>query len=398
MPKRLRGILADRPQAVTTLSRIFLEEIERLLCHAADLPTARDAAGQARPRLGAVSFQHRFGSALNQHVHLHACVTDGVFKQRAAGGGVTFHAARPLTASDLAAVTQRVRLRLVRWFHRKGFLSREAAAHMLIWQHSGFSVDESVRISLADRDVPGYFQSLEHLLRYCARPAFALNRLSVVSGTGNSPERVRYILSRHKRGSWVGPGRSRRSTRPGAGGVIELTPFEFLDRLAALIPPPRRHRHRYHGVFAPNHPLRQAVTALAVGNIGKQRDANAVEHDGVSDTAGSGCCGSAGTIDAKPCHHDTSRIAWAKLLSRVGEAFPLACPNCGGDIRLISFITDPEPIRKILTHLGEPLDPPRVSPARGPPVDWGELVQSQGAGEFEQPSPDDLPMIDILHR
>jgi len=39
-----------------------------------------------------------------------------------------------------------------------------------------------------------------------------------------------------------------------------------------------------------------------------------------------------------------------------------------------------------------------VSPARGPPVDWGELVQSQGAGEFEQPSPDDLPMIDIHHR
>ena len=110
-------------------------------------------------------------------MHLHACVTDGVFERRVAGGGVTFHAARPLIASDLAAVTQRVRLRLVRWFRRKGFLSREAAADMLTWQHSGFSVDASVRISLADRDVPVYFQSLEHLLRYCARPAFALNRL-----------------------------------------------------------------------------------------------------------------------------------------------------------------------------------------------------------------------------
>jgi hypothetical protein len=177
-----------------------------------------------------------------------------------------------------------------------------------------------------------------------------------------------------------------------------LTPFEFLDRLAALIPPPRRHRHRYHGVFAPNHPLRQAVTAVAIGNIGKQRNAKTGEHAGVLATAGSGRCGSAGTIDAKPCHHDTSRIAWAKLLARVGEAFPLACPNCGGDIRLISFITDQGPIRKILTHLGEPLEPPHVSPARGPPVDWSELAQSQGAGEFEQASPDDLPMIDILHR
>jgi hypothetical protein len=398
VPKRLRGILADRPQAMTTLSRIFLEEIERLLCHAADVPTDRDAAGQARPRLGAVSFQHRFGSALNQHVHLHACVTDGVFERSADGGGVTFHAARPLTASDLATVTERVRLRLVRLFRRKGFLSREAAADMLTWQHSGFSVDASVRISLADQDVPGYFQSLEHLLRYCARPAFAVQRLSVVPGTGHSPERVRYTLPRHKRGNWVGPGRSRKSTRPGASGVIELTPFEFLDRLAALIPPPRRHRHRYHGVFAPNHPLRPAVTAAAVGNIGKQRKAKKGEHAGDLATAGSGCCGSAGTIVAKPCHHDTSRIAWAKLLARVGEEFPLACPNCGGDIRLISFITDPGPIGKILTHLGEPLDPPRVSPARGPPVDWGELAQLHRGGEFEQASPDDLPMIDILHR
>jgi hypothetical protein len=27
------------------------------------------------------------------------------------------------------------------------------------------------------------------------------------------------------------------------------------------VPPPRKHRHRYHGVFAPNHKLRSAVTA-----------------------------------------------------------------------------------------------------------------------------------------
>jgi hypothetical protein len=151
-------------------------------------------------------------------------------------------------------------------------------------------------------------------------------------------------------------------------------------------------------VFAPNHPLRQAVTAAAVGNIGKQRDAKKGEHDGVSDAAGSGCCGSAGTVDGKSCHHDTSRIAWAKLLARVGEEFPLTCPNCGGDIRLISFITDQGPIRKILTHLGEPLEPPHVSPARGPPVDRSELAQLHRGGEFEQASPDDLPMIDIHHR
>jgi len=36
-----------------------------------------------------------------------------------------------------------------------------------------------------------------------------------------------------------------------------------MDCLAALIPPPRRHRHRYYGALAPNSPLRPAVTALA---------------------------------------------------------------------------------------------------------------------------------------
>jgi hypothetical protein len=45
---------------MTSLSRIFPDEpdeIERLLCDAADVPGG-SGGGQARPRLGAVSFQH----------------------------------------------------------------------------------------------------------------------------------------------------------------------------------------------------------------------------------------------------------------------------------------------------------------------------------------------------
>jgi hypothetical protein len=128
---------------------------------------------------------------------------------------------------------------------------------------------------------------------------------------------------------------------------------EFLDRLADLVPPPRKHRHRYHGVFAPNHKLRKAVTALAIGNIGKRCDAASGGH-GNDGRASAGCC----DVNQKPRSHDTSRIAWAKVMARVGEEFPLECPNCGGDIRLIAFITQPGPIRRILTHLGEPLERP----------------------------------------
>ena len=53
------------------------------------------------------------------------------------------------------------------------------------------------------------------------------------------------------------------------------------------------------------------------------------------------------------------------------------------------------PIREILTHLGEPLEPPPVSPARGPPTDWGELVRAHAERKAIQASPDELLVIDI---
>jgi hypothetical protein len=63
-------------------------------------------------------------------------------------------------------------------------------------------------------------------------------------------------------------------------------------------------------------------------------------------------------------------------MPRMGEEFPQECPGCGGDIRPITFITKPGPIRKILTQLGEPLEPPPVSPAR-------EIVCQARFGHFD---------------
>jgi len=82
-------------------------------------------------------------------------------------------------------------------------------------------------------------------------------------------------------------------------------------------------------------------------------------------------------------------------MARVGEEFPLACPTCGGDIRLIAFITEPGPIRKILTHLGEPLEPPPIAAAQGPPTARGALVQTHDDRDAVQVSPDEVPVIDI---
>ena len=54
VPKILGGRLADRPAAVNALTKIFLDEIERLLCAAAGVTRDADAPASARPRLGGI--------------------------------------------------------------------------------------------------------------------------------------------------------------------------------------------------------------------------------------------------------------------------------------------------------------------------------------------------------
>ena len=101
-------------------------------------------------------------------------------------------------------------------------------------------------------------------------------------------------------------------------------------------------------------------------------------------------------------------------MARVGEEFPFAYPGCGGDIRLIAFITDPGPNHQTTAGRSRLTSkrrfaswrrpgwlrprtaaPPPVSPARGPPADWGELVQVHDECDVTQTSPDELPVIDI---
>ena len=61
IPKRLRGMLADRPAAVAALTKIFLTEIERALLTSCGVTPDADSPSASRPRLGGISFLHRFG-------------------------------------------------------------------------------------------------------------------------------------------------------------------------------------------------------------------------------------------------------------------------------------------------------------------------------------------------
>ena len=281
VPKRLRYFLQRDPNLQGAALRLFLCAVEQTL-------RAHSAGAGPAARLGAVAFIHRFGSALNPHLHFHCCVLDGVFAPTAAGG-VVFHPAIGIDAPAIAAVQATVRRRLLESFVRHGLLEGDDARAMQAWAHGGgFSVNAAVRIEAADR--PG----LERLLRYCARPPFALERLQQ-----RDAEHLLYEATK--------PG-------PGGSGPQILTPLELIDRLAALVPPPRVHRHRYYGVLAPNSPLRFAVTALAAP---------------AATLAPAALPANPAPPATEPTHRTAARYAWALLLARIYAVFPLQCPLCG---------------------------------------------------------------------
>jgi hypothetical protein len=89
-----------------------------------------------------VSFLHRFGASLNCHIHYHCCVIDGVFEPAVGDGDeVRFRPAAAVTPDTVAAIAEKVRIRVLRWFARSGLVEADDVREVLPWQNSGFSLD-----------------------------------------------------------------------------------------------------------------------------------------------------------------------------------------------------------------------------------------------------------------
>jgi hypothetical protein len=159
LPKRLRYFLHHEPALIGPVLRIFLDAVE-------DRLKVSSPGALAEARFGAVTFVHRFGSALNANLHFPLCGHRWCL--RCQGERVQFHEARLLCSADIAAVQRATRTRVLHLFARHGLIPPEAAAEMRQWEHGGGAV---VRIEATDR------KGLERLLRYCARAIFVSERL-----------------------------------------------------------------------------------------------------------------------------------------------------------------------------------------------------------------------------
>jgi hypothetical protein len=124
----------------------------------------------------------------------------------------------------------------------------------------------------------------------------------------------------------------------------------FIGRLIPLIPPPRRHQVRYHGVFAPNASWRKEITSQAAAAGGVRRSAPCRPSRA-----------SGGPLAPRP-----RRLAWAELLKRTFAIDVVRCVHCGGRRELLAVVMKPEAVVAILTHLGLDTDDagPRPPPSQ----------------------------------
>jgi len=182
--------------------------------------------------------------------------------------------------------------------------AREEEPRKGVAQYAGFSLHAGIGVEADQRE------KLERLARYVSRPPVSVERLTL-TGQGQ----VRYHL--------------KTPYRDGTTHIV-LEPLDFVARLAALVPPPRVHLTRYHGVFAANAALRAAITPAG---------------------RGPGAPGRYATAESPTPKHVA--LNWARRLKRVFGIEIEQCVRCGGRLKVIASIEEPELIERILAHRRE---------------------------------------------
>jgi hypothetical protein len=199
------------------------------------------------------------------------------------------------------------------------------------------------------------------LLCYCARPPICQERLSL-RGDGKICYRIK-----------------------DTDRLRLMTPVQFLARLSALVPPPRRPLVRFYGVWAPHSRWRSQVVPAPPNQEQQNRPACAERAERpaalpVSRRVQHAAVVLQGVPQQEPPREEMSlpegivaprfsclsRLDWATLYRRVYDVDPLECPRCGGCLRFAEVIEDVGRARAELRRRNLPDTPPPLARARLP--------------------------------
>jgi hypothetical protein len=156
--------------------------------------------------------------------------------------------------------------------------------------------------------------------------------------------------------------------RPFSDGTtaVDMDPLSLLCRLAAMVPPPKLHTVRYAGVLSSASKWRSLVIPPSPAPAGPA---------------------------GPPVNGDERRRRggkrsrywrWAELFRRTLGLDPEICDRCGGRMKLVSLVTDPESIARYLRHIGEATEVPPLAPARGPPYYQSRVLRRRSSPQQTQ--------------
>ena len=409
LPYPLRYRCAYDAKLTTEVLRAFLRSLFAELRR-----RVRRHWGVRAEQCGAVTFLQRFGSALNLNLHFHTLALDGAYPYVDGHGEMPhFFVLPPPRGDEVARVLTGTARRLHRLLETRAdedddALARDEPLLALLataslrtriaagprtgerWRRMGDRIDpgepgddpdalprvpECRGLSLhAAVVVPARDRRrLERLCRYVARPPLANDRLEE-----HSDGRLTVRLKTR----W----------RDGTTHVL-MERSELIDRLVPLIPPPRAHQVRYHGILSPCASLRSRVVPACEFDLGlpaasgdaPKRDAHAAASaNPPAQPRPDDDRPREGQPDTRP-----RRLRWAALLKRVFEIDALRCPRCGSTMRLIAAIEDPAIARRILACIGLPARAPPVSPAASRDVSSADPSQVEKPWDDLDQTPED---------
>jgi hypothetical protein len=252
-----------------------------------------------------------FGDQLRFNPHFHAIVLEGGFDEEGTFFFIPF--------SGLQSMVEVFRRWVIKLLVGHGLLNEDFARNLLSWRHSGFSIDNSVRI--LDES------SQESLAEYIARPPISLKKIRYEPFKGKVLFHTKY--SEYFRQN-----------------VHLFDVLDFLAELTQHIPPKRLQLIRRYGLYASRTKGRWEEMPW-VAERAPQGWKTAHQHQ-----AGGEDLGYEPLSDEDEAVNDSARKrAWARLLAKVYEVDPMVCPKCGADMKVIAVIEDPEELRRILRHL-----------------------------------------------
>ena len=370
LPFPLRYLLSFDNKTLSILLRIYVRAVSSFY------KLKAKKQGIRNPKTGAITFIQRFGGSLNLNIHFHTLFLDGVYfkNKKLNKESIAFKKIKPPSINEVRETNLKIKKRFIRALRKKELIEdyeegntqfifpefspilekghassiqrkiawgkRKGKKVLLVgklydlpWEEfsgkrssyiDGFSLHANVAIGKKNRE------GLERLCRYTTRPAIAESRLTKDSGGS-----ILYELK-----------------KPYKDGTthVKFSQLEFMEKIMCLIPPPRHHLIRFHGVLAPNNSWRSSIVPKK--KIQKKTGKNVYW------------------------------IPWAELLKRTFEVDSLSCKKCNHTMKIVAVILEQKIIQKIMNCLG--IKEERLgteNPSRGSPQkESGDFDESH---EFE---------------